>query len=91
MRFVLFTSQELAKEGMIQKFILSGKAQPLGARWEEGFRDGYEATLKSKNPSVTPNNGPFGDDWNIQGDQYGNGYAEGWISGRGKIHDNFYN
>lgn len=90
MRELLESSAKLAKI-MTQNFTLSGKAKPVGPRWKEGFKDAYEATLRSKNPSISPSDGPFGKDWCIQDGEYSHGYAEGWISGRSTVLNNLYN
>lgn len=60
------------------KFTFKGKAKPLGLRWMEGFREGYELAFNGK--SMT--DGKFGDDWGGAPEQYGNGFAEGCLSGR---------
>lgn len=75
---------------MIYKFTLKSEARSSGPLFETGFKDGYEATLRSKNPSYIPLDGPYGNEWNAQPLGYSEGYAEGWISGRSKIHSNYY-
>lgn len=58
-------------------FILKGNATPVGPRWEEGFRDGYDNIVHNK-PC------PF-EWWGSESGDYGNGYAEGLISGRAEM------
>jgi hypothetical protein len=69
-------------EGNKIQMKFSGKAKPLGARWMEGFDDGYKNALAGRQI----NEGPYGDHWSSAGlapnpQEYGNGYAEGNLSG----------
>lgn len=59
------------------KFTLKGKAKPVGPRWEEGFQDGYDSIVNNK-PC------PF-EYWGSESGEYGNGYAEGTITGRSEM------
>lgn len=63
---------------MIRFYTFRGEAQPLGVRWEEGFKDAFEIC----SIGLPMNSGPFGDDWGGVSGEYGNGFAEGSLTGR---------
>jgi hypothetical protein len=65
----------------IQKYTFKGEARPLGPRWEEGFKDGYELTISGQKMDQ----GKLGNNWGWGSGQYGNGFAEGCLSGLSKL------
>jgi hypothetical protein len=65
---------------MSKTFKFKGSAQPLGPRWKEGFNKAYDLRLEGKDPFK------YVPDWAARNGQYGNGFAEGSLSGRSKYH-----